>query len=275
LTADEIISHIGYNVVEKIMKPCQEDHFMKDFDSIYNKFEAACDQLDDGVQNESELKALSEVLEALGEPKTGQSGQEAGLYAYACAHMANGYYSLAEYEEEIADEDKEQAVAQNSLEKYFEAEDNADKTQAYAHYKKALEYFIRSYELFENMNVSEDRDYLFADCCQMFAEFIWDVRLDPDMKGFKEEDLEPYEAYRLYRDSVDFYERLLANSEYDTREELIDVCFNAGGYHYEMGSIDLAKLFFSRAKSLAVELEDEEPGAYKEILEELEEYLQD
>ena len=248
---------------------------MKDFDSIYEKFEVACDRIDDGVQSESELKDISDVLEALGKPKPGNSSREASLYAYACAHMANGYYSLAEYEEENADAGKKEAVAENSLVKYFEVLDNTDKTQAYAHYKKALEYFIRSFELFDNMTVSDDRDYLFADCCQMFAEFIWNVRLDADMKGFTDEDIEPFEAYRLYAASVDFYERLLAAGEYDTRDELIDVCFNAGGYHYEMGSIDLAKLFFKRAKSLAEELEAEEPGVYDELLEVLEEYMKD
>ena len=228
---------------------------MKDFDSLYDKFEAACDQIDEGVQSESDLKEISDVLEALGEPKPGNSSKEASLYAYACAHMANGYHTLAEYEEE----------------------ENGDvgKKQASAHYKKALEYFNRSFELFDNMNVSGDRDYLFADCCQMFAEFIWDIRADENMKGFKEEDIYPHEAYRLYAASVDFYERLLASGEYDTRDELVDVCYNAGGYQYEMGSIDLAKLFFKRAKSLAEELEAEEPGVYDELLELLEEYVKD
>ena len=248
---------------------------MKNFDSIYEKFEAACDRIDEGVQSESELKDISDVLEALGKPKPGNSSKEAALYAYACAHMANGYYFLAEYEEENSDAGKKEAIAQHSLENYFESVDNTDKKQAYSHYKKALEFFIRSYELFDSMSVSDDRDYLFADCCQMFAEFIWNIKLDADMKGFKDEDIEPYEAYKLYGESVDFYERLLAAGEYDTRDELIDVCFNAGGYHYEMGNIELSKLFFARSKSLAEELEAEEPGVYDELLELLEEYLQD
>ena len=69
---------------------------MKDFDSIYDSFEAVCDKLNDGVQSENDLRELTDILDKLGEPKSGSSTREATLYAYACAHLANGYYSLAE-----------------------------------------------------------------------------------------------------------------------------------------------------------------------------------
>ncbi|MBP1586654.1 MAG: hypothetical protein ILP17_13315 [Lachnospiraceae bacterium] len=225
---------------------------MKDFDSIYNRFEAAIDKLNDGVHSENELKELSDILVNLGEPKAGKNDREATLYAYACAHLANGYYSLAEYEED--GEAKE-----------------ADAESASGHYVKANEYFRRSYDLFSDMKQSDDRDYLFADCCQMYAEFLWDVCDDDDRKGLK--DADPDEIMYLYRDSVDFYERLLNGGEFDTRDELIDVCFNAGGYYYEQGNSDMAGMFFRRARSLAEELENDEPGSYEEILDELDEYL--
>ena len=225
---------------------------MKDFDSIYDSFEAVCDKLNDGVQSENDLRELTDILDKLGEPKSGSSTREATLYAYACAHLANGYYSLAEYEED--DEDKA-----------------ADKKAASVHFKKANEYFERSYGLFSDMKQSDDRDYLFADCCQMYAEFLWEVCDADDKKGL--EDINPDEIMYLYRDSVDYYERLLDGGDFDTRDELIDVCFNAGGYYYEQGNSDMADMFFRRARSLAEELENDEPGAYKEILDELDEYL--
>lgn len=223
---------------------------MKDFDSIYNRFEAVCDKLNDGVQSEEELKELSDILEKLGKPGPGNNNREATLYAYACAHLANGYNSLAEYEEE---------------------NETAGADTASGHYRKANEYFAESFRLFSDMKQSDDRDYLFADCCQMYAEFLWGVCADDDKKGL--DGIDQDRIMYLYRDSVDYYERLLHGNEFDTREELIDVCFNAGGYYYEQGNSDMALMFFRRAKSLAEELENEEPGSYGEFLDELEEYL--
>lgn len=224
---------------------------MKDFDSIYDSFEAVCDKLNDGVQSENDLRELKDILDKLGEPKSGSSTREATLYAYACSHLANGYHSLAEYEEGNGG-----SAAGDSV---------------LSHYRKADDLFTRSYELFSAMKRADDRDYLFADCCQMYAEFLWDICSDDNNKGLG--DIDQYDISRLYRDSVDFYESLLNGGEYDTRDELIDVCFNAGGYYYEQGNSDMADMFFRRARSLAEELENDEPGSYKEILDELDEYL--
>ncbi len=38
---------------------------MKDFDSIYDSFEAVCDKLNDGVQSENDLRELTDILDKL------------------------------------------------------------------------------------------------------------------------------------------------------------------------------------------------------------------
>ena len=225
---------------------------MKDFDKIYDLFDEACEEADEGVYGEGDLKKFREVLEMLGEPKTGKADKGIILYAYCCAHLGYATYCLAdfEYDSDIIALDK-----------------------ALAHYKDAEEHFKKSISVFSSMEQTNDRDYLYADACQMFARFISRICCDSEKRGLK--DLNESDIEKNYRDSIRLYEGLLNDEEYDTREELVDVCYNAGGYFYGKDMYDKSHPLFERSKALAEEIEKEEPGSYEDFLESIDGYLDD
>ncbi|MCR4791796.1 MAG: hypothetical protein K5871_03535 [Lachnospiraceae bacterium] len=225
---------------------------MKDFDKIYDLFDEACEEADEGVCSESGLQKFRDVLEALGEPKNSKADKESILYAYALSHLAYATLSLAvfEYDSDVISEKK-----------------------ALDHYAEALEGFRKSMNAFESMEQTDDRDYLYADSCQMFAEFIRIICCDSEKRGLK--DLNEEDIENLYKKSIDLYENLLSGEAYDTREELVDVCYNAAGYYYDKDRYDKSHPLFERSKAIAEELEAEEPGAYEEFLGSIDDYLED
>ena len=225
---------------------------MKDFDKIYDLFDEACEEADEGIYVESELKKFNEVLEKLGEPKTQKADRESILYAYCCAHLANATHSLAEYEYDC---------------------DYVSIDKALARYKDAEDHFKKSISVFSAMEHTRDRDYLYADACQMFAHFIARICCDSEKRGLN--DLSESDIEKYYKDSINLYEGLLNDEEYDTRDELVDVCYNAGGYFYGKDMYDKSHPLFERSKTLAEEIEKEEPGSYEEFLETIDDYLDD
>lgn len=217
---------------------------MKDFDKIYDLFDRACEEADEGMTDESGLKKFRDVLERLGEPRGKKADRESILYAYCSAHLGNALFGLAEYESENGPDGKDKAAS---------------------HIREAEAAFAKSVRIFSSMEQTDDRDYLYADACQMYAGFAAYGADDP-----YEADVEKY-----YKDSIRLYEGLLNGENYDTREELVDVCFNAAGYWYEKGMYDKSRPLFERSRALAEELENEEPGSYSEFIDSLAEYLGD
>ena len=225
---------------------------MKDFDKIYDLFEEACENADEGIYSEKDLRKFEEVLEKLGTPEKGKADEKATLYAYCLAHLANATFSLAEFEYDSDDISEQQALDRFA---------DADKR------------FKESQDIFSAMQQTNDRDYLYADACQMYAEFISYVCCDSEKRGLH--DLKKKDIENLYRKSIDMYENLLNCEGYDTRDELIDVCYNAAGYFYGKDMYEKSHPLFERAKALAEEIEGEEPGSYSDLFEIIDDYLKE
>jgi len=222
---------------------------MAKFDELYNEFEEACDRLDEGAVSEKDLDALKGVIDRLKVSGGKDADKKAILLAYAYSHLGNGYYSLADHEI-----------------------DNGSREEVQKHFADAKGCFDKSLDLFDAINKNGDRDYLLADCYQMYAGFIEGVCCDEEKYGLSisEEDIAVF-----YKKSIDLYEELLESNEYDTREALMDVYFNAGGYYYAAGCTDKAVPLFKRSKSLADELDKEDPGAFEDFYEIIDTYLKE
>jgi len=222
---------------------------MKDFDKIYDLFERACDEADEGITDESGLKKFRDVLDRIGEPRNKKADKENILYAYCSVHLGNALFSLALFESENGNEN------------------------AMTHYREAEDRFRSGLNAFSLMEQTDDRDYLYADACQMFAGFAAQVCADDS--GYDPDDIGEDDAEKYYLDSIRLYEGLLNGKDYDTREELVDVYYNAAGYRYEKGMSDKARPLFERSRALAEELENDEPGSYSEFIDSLAQYLGD
>ncbi len=222
---------------------------MAKFDDLYNEFEACCDKLDEGVTSEKDLSGLKSVIDRLKGPGGKDADRKAILLAYAYSHLGNGYFALADHEI-----------------------DNGSREDVVKHFADAKECFDKSAELFDGIRKSGDRDYLLADCYQMYAEFIESACCDDEKYGLG---VSADDIAGFYKKSIDLYEELLDSNEYDTREALMDVYFNAGGYYFGEGMTDKALPYFKRSKSLADELDKEDPGAFEDFYEIIDTYLKE
>jgi hypothetical protein len=106
----------------------------------------------------------------------------------------------------------------------------------------------------------------------MYADFLETIFCHSDRYGLK--DVNEGDIEKFYKLSVNMYEQLLNGNDYDTREELVDVCYNFAGYYYSKHDKDKSRPLFERAKSLAEELEKEEPGTYEEFLDQVDQYME-
>jgi hypothetical protein len=218
-------------------------------DEIYDAFEKIMDEMEEGVTGTSDIKKLEALIPEIDACGKGDPVKKDILRAYIYSHIGYGYYTLADFEEEFGTED--------------------DSLQHYADAKKA---FDTSVEKFSSIAPSDDRDYLFADCYQMYADFLETIFCHSDRYGLK--DVNEGDIEKFYKLSVNMYEQLLNGNDYDTREELVDVCYNFAGYYYSKHDKDKSRPLFERAKSLAEELEKEEPGTYEEFLDQVDQYME-
>ena len=220
---------------------------MKKFDDLYDEFEAAVEKLDEGVYSEKNLEKLNSVIGELSAPGGKDADKKAILLAYSYCHLGNGYYFLADFENDFGSE-----------------------KDCLKHYSDALGSFRKSVELFSAIKKSDDRDYLLADCYQMYADFSRHVCTRSDKYGL---DVTEAQIEEYYKKSIDLYEEILNKNEYDTRGALVDVYYNAAGYFYGKYQNDKARPLFERSKSLAEELNEEEPGEYDDVLELIAQYM--
>ncbi len=218
-------------------------------DEIYEAFEQIMDDIEEGVRAVSDIRKLEDLIKEIDSGVKGDALKKDILRAYIYSHIGYGYYTLADFEEEFGTE--------------------SDCLQHYADAKKA---FDTAVEKFSAIEKCDDRDYLFADCYQMYADYLETVCCNSDRYGLA--DINDADIEKFYKLSVDMYEQLLNGNDYDTRGELVDVCYNFGGYYYSRHEKDRSLPLFERAKSLAEELEKEDPGTYEEFLSQIDQYME-